>query len=552
MRLGRESVILIAVPLLLLAGAFTLLMPGDGRDAGTLRTDVSTDVDLSAEGQPPSDPTPRRTDSRRSDVRAGGPERGTDPEHPGGHPAAATQQRPAGHNEPSPPRNRAEYPRRRSFRGRVVDSNGQPVHEPVIIVNERRNLFSDGGRPFHEPAAEVVTVAPDGSFEIPRREGHVYVIHVQAEGYARTSVNLYATNGSLVTLARSSAVTGKITDALTHQRLPGASVMLQMGITSPPVHATTDERGEFQITGIAPGDGYLEVSHPQYKSQRIHVSLEPELHSVKSVSLTPGGHLEGTVTVAAGGPADVPVLVTAYDRFRMQSAGQVNVAPDGGFSFDSLYPGGQYVLTATAPGYGAATATVNLPLMGPAAPVALVLDDAWILQGIVLDSFGTPLQNCRIEVATVTTSADEPVVVHTNELGGFLVSGLGAHAYRLTASHPEHAPEEILPVTRPLHEEGVQINLQAGGRVTADIADPAGNPVMAALVRVEVTAPDGRRIGPRLFGYTTSQGSFRMDHVPLGNVSVRVFAAGFGPYADQFLLSGEGATVHREITLIPE
>ncbi|NRA97576.1 MAG: carboxypeptidase regulatory-like domain-containing protein [Planctomycetes bacterium] len=438
----------------------------------------------------------------------------------------------------------------------MVGPEGKPVDDAIIVVNERRNVFSDRGSPFHTPVSEVVSVDANGEFEIQRREGHVYVIHVQAETYARESVNLYATRTHQVTLTSAATVAGKVTDLLTHAVLPGANVLLQMGVTSQPLTATTDERGGFHFTGVRAGDGYLEVSHPRYKPRRIQLnSITPGGMSYKAVGLALGGHLEGTVTVGsteASLPPEVPVLVSAYDRFRMQSAGVVSASSGGDFSFDSLYPGGQYVLTATAPGYGAATATVNLPVSGTVPPVHLVLDDEWVFEGVVTDSFGAPLRNCRIDLLIPALTSEDPVSRDTDEFGRFQIEGMGAHAYRLIASHPDHALEEISPITRALHENGVQITLQTGGVVTADVTGPAGNPVMAALVRLSVHDSNGQLIGPRLFGYTTNRGTFRMDHVPFGNVTLRIFAAGYGPYGEQFLLSGEGAMVHRYITLLLE
>ena len=551
MRLGRESVILIAVPLLLLAGAFALFMPSNGRDEDGVRTDLTSGVSLTAShgavGAAVVEPVGGDAGSAASSQR--------EVSGPSGAPrAAALRPAPRAATARGRSRDRADYPRRSPFRGRVVDSDGQPVDDPVIIVNERRNVFSDAGVPFHAPVCEVVSVAADGSFEVPRREGHVYVIHVQAQGHARETVNLYATNSGLVTLTMAATVEGLVTDLLTNEQVSGATVLLQMGITTRPLTATTGARGGYRFTGVQSGSGYLEVSHPQYKSRRLQLrSITPGLVVHKAVGLTPGGRLDGTVVIGTSENApSVPVSVSAYDRFRMQSAGVVSATAQGTFSFESLYPGGQYILTATAPGYGAATATVNLPMSGPAGHPVLVLDEEWTLEGVVSDGFGAPLRGCQIEVAVLTPTAEDPFVVHTNELGGFQIEGLGAHAYRLIASHPEYALDEIWPITRQLHENGVVITLQPGGTVTADVRDPAGNPVMAALARLTVTDNNGRLIGPRLFGYTTSAGTLRMDHVPPGNVSLRIFAAGFVPHCEQFLLPCEGVVVHRQITLLLE
>ncbi len=557
MRLGQESVILVAIPLLLLGAASLLLLQGDDRRTqGEVRRAVR--VEAAAAPEPASRAVVDDPGVRPWPEQPGANQRSEGGSHGGSSAPAASGSVESGGQGAGEPDAHGFAPRQ-PFRGRIIAQGGAPVVEPLIIVTERRNAFSGSGRPLHQGGAHgavptVLSLDADGYFEVPRREGHVYVVQVTAEGYAPQIVNLYAAESTVFTLLPPATIEGRVLDESTGAFVPDAAVSLQMGLNSSKTSVFSDEDGIFRFTGVEPGSGFLEVSHPLYRNQRITLaSIEPGMIFHRTVSLRPGGDLFGAVVVeATGAPPGVPVTVTAYDQFRRQSAGSVIAAPDGTFFFSSLYPGGQYAFSASAEGFGVTTATADLPVSGQAPFLHLTLQETWTLPGVVSDESGAPVRGCSVSVSSMGESSAESVTVYTDGSGRFEVTGLGSDAYRVTITHPEFAAEELAYVTRESGRQGVQVTLRRGARIIATIMDAADNPIPGALLRVEVRDAGGVRIGPRIFGYTTSQGVFQMDHVPLGQVSMRVFAAGFASQLDQFLLSVEGEVVHRHILLLPE
>jgi hypothetical protein len=80
-------------------------------------------------------------------------------------------------------------------------------------------------------------------------------------------------------------VQGRVVDAMTGQPIPRATAQLKESIF---LTATSDERGEFQIDGIPPGEYELTVEHHSYQtSAPEHVELRGEDQTYRNISLTP-------------------------------------------------------------------------------------------------------------------------------------------------------------------------------------------------------------------------------------------------------------------------
>ena len=317
----------------------------------------------------------------------------------------------------------------------------------------------------------------------------------------------------------------------------------------------TDQTGTFRFEDVPAGDGFLDVHHPRYRPDMMVVSrVLPDDVYVCPVRLLRGLSLAGTVIAGSqGAGADVAITVNLHDRYLNLPAGQVTASSSGAFEFDAVRAGGQYLVTASAPGFGSASEVVHVPTEGPAPFVTLSLDDAWVLTGDVINSVGTPLPGVRVSVEPTAYSNADPLVVFTDQLGRFTVENLGDHAYRVIAFQPGYAVEAVAPVTRDDYSEsGLQITLALGNVVIGEVVDIAGDPVVAAWVRLQSRDASGRPLGPQLYAYSGADGFFRFDHVHPGTVSLMILASGHAQALDRFLLSSEGAPEERMIVLKPE
>jgi len=566
MRLGRESLILVAVPVLFLACAWCALMPGDephlgsvhpeGFDSGTRGSlgagwdeDRDSAESLSAHsGGQDQAAVVGNGDATEFDSRArldAGDEdslsRGT----------AGKGEKPALNRDGGAD----ESGRRSPFRGRLVDADGRAVTSGVIVVRERRNLFDARGRSVHQDVVALeIPIGPDGGFEIPRRVGYVYTVHVHATGFAGTTANLYVSTSPLITLQRPAEVRGYVVDSFTGNPVSGATVRIFTSSTSSVAESAHD--GSYVFPSLSPSPAWMEVVHPEYAVARVQVG---SLHSGDVVRrdflLQPGISLAGRVVVrGSGAPPEGPVTVRAFDMSRQLFAGSILAAPDGSFELSTLYPDSLYALTVSAPEYGETIVTVQTPQVGHViSPLTIVIDQPWTLNGRVTDSSGLPVAGVKVTLRGTGEDASLPPVIAVSDAAGvFTASGLGAASYRLIAFHSQYVTRTIDDINRVAHEhEILGITLVRGATVEGSLQGPSG-PVRSAVIEVLVRDPlTGDPVGPAFFSHAREDGTFTILQVPLGDVTLKVLAAGFEQAEDQFLLSAQGQTVHRIITLQP-
>ncbi len=140
--------------------------------------------------------------------------------------------------------------------GRVVSETGTPVPAFSILVNRRDGV-----------AERLVTTGSffdaDGTFEITDLGASSYVLRAAAYGFAASEpVDATASTsdlGSIVlTLPRGGTLTGRVIDEETQKPLEGARVSVEAmggGDSAQPIASSvvTDDKGEFELSGIPPG-----------------------------------------------------------------------------------------------------------------------------------------------------------------------------------------------------------------------------------------------------------------------------------------------------------
>ena len=573
MRLGRESFILIAVPVLLLAGAWYLLIPAREHDRGAVRPPVARHVadfsDVSLGGDPPRPRDDRGTDdvgnpnplravadpAARHDGAVGPPKPGepvkgyVPSRSPGSsRPGSRDQERTPGESRP----------RRSPFRGRLVDSNGRPIDDGVIVVSERSNNFDLRGRSAHEEALPFnIPILADGSFEIPRRSGYVYTIQVAAPGYASTSSNLYTASSTLVTLLRPATIEGTVTDRVTDLPVTDAKVTLHTVAGS--VARYTDAQGGYEFHGVTPGSAWLEIVHPNFAIQYRQFTdqeLVANAELFANFQLVGGLRLEGQVVLenTMQAPAEL-VSVRVFDRFRLLYIAEVFTTESGTFAVNALNPNTAYRIRVISQSYGESVLEMSTPAQGDPQPVVIELANPWTLAGRVTDSTGVPLHGVHVTVTGVGGDNEtSPNAVLTNELGEFTASGLGSAEYSIRTFHEDYVVENVTGITRATNAgETLQISLQRGSLIVGTVANPSGTGIAGAAIRVEVRDPGTEQlVTTPFFAFSAESGEFCITQVPVGSVSLKFIANGYHTKLDRFLLPTEGATVERSIRLEPK
>ncbi len=169
------------------------------------------------------------------------------------------------------------------------------------------------------------------------------------------------------------------------------------------VNATSDDKGEFVLTGLVPGLEYRvqvqdEAGHTA--SQSVQLSDMGEDHTDLKLDMTSGLTVTGTVTDPNGQP-----LAPAWVKFRGKPAVQTD--DQGRYEVHGLYADQRYEIEAVAKGYApldpagrAIQANFKMVLgdEGELEPFDIVLQKEKILSGRVVDQEGQPVSGVRVRV----------------------------------------------------------------------------------------------------------------------------------------------------------
>lgn len=281
-------------------------------------------------------------------------------------------------SEPGPPG---------TIRGRVVGPDGLPLARARVELESSQRLFSpdstqadeDGWYAFHDVAA--------GS----------YVLAATMPGYARTVVGQRSPweRGELVTMGdkradvriditvrRGNAIAGRVLDeygdpvenvamrVAVIRVVSGQAQLVGAPRAALPLNRRTDDRGQYRIYGLAPGQyvvaaavnqldaapptidlpGYTRTYYPAALSPNAAALVElrdGEDRVNVDVTLVKGGtaHISGQVLGPNGKPAAATVSIAPSSRSGAIATGVRSVKADGTFEFADVAPG-EYVLQA--------------------------------------------------------------------------------------------------------------------------------------------------------------------------------------------------------------
>ncbi len=184
-------------------------------------------------------------------------------------------------------------------------------------------------------------------------------LRVQAPGYRLFETELDAVPAQIeVSLSRGVRVSGRVTQSGGREGVRGAQVvLLQAGQRR---GATSDENGEYELSGVVLGPAALSIQHPKFSSGTWDVLIEPGVREgqaapLEPLDLTEPGLASGTVVDAQGEPvrgARVGVgLVPAFVPVGARFPGFVETDERGRFELRGLEPG-TVTLSAYAAGVG--------------------------------------------------------------------------------------------------------------------------------------------------------------------------------------------------------
>ncbi|HYO78380.1 MAG TPA: carboxypeptidase regulatory-like domain-containing protein, partial [Thermoanaerobaculia bacterium] len=200
----------------------------------------------------------------------------------------------------------------------------------------------------------------------------------------------------------------------------------------------------------------------------------------------------------------------------------VRTSSDGTYSLRAAE--GTYDFTFRREGY--APLSVRAQRVAPAAParVDATLEPASEITGRVTRG-GVGVENVSVSSFTPSFS----VSTTTGPDGSFTLSGLAAGQLRAMLRKEDDFIMETRMLTAPSRD--VVIDLAAGGRVTGRVVDKATNkPITTFQAGVSVSRGGGGMMmmaPPQLRSFTSEDGSFTLENVPAGAMSLVANAPGY-------------------------
>lgn len=243
----------------------------------------------------------------------------------------------------------------------VLPADGRIVGKVAFASGEAPEMFTvnlggwGGSTPF---------ATDDGSFEMSDVAPQSYVLTIRGPGFDVKRVNDVVVEEDetrdlgTVTVRQGRYVAGRVTrdgQPVAEARVragrvifgDGSSISARFG--GPPgaqnaKEATTDEQGQFRISGVGPVNVTVVSEHQDFgRSQAVLIPASPEPVDGLELALLDVGALQGKIT--QGGVSAAKVTVSVQSRSSYGAQFGVSTGDDGTFRFDRLAPG-DYKLSA--------------------------------------------------------------------------------------------------------------------------------------------------------------------------------------------------------------
>jgi protocatechuate 3,4-dioxygenase beta subunit len=398
-----------------------------------------------------------------------------------------------------------------------------------------------------------------GRARLPSRPG-AYLVAVRAEGLAprvRDVVRPYgeALTRLRLTLEAGQSLTGRTVVQGTNEPLPlvelvltahGRKLELWQSPEAPAeerLYATSNERGDFRLDGLAPGEYQLEASAPGH-ARTLRRSVRIPASGPLTVALPRAATLEGFVVDAQGQPA-AGAEVQVSGRGAPQ---QVTTGEGGGFSVEVA--SGAHTVSARR---GAEAGSLDKPVVVGAGrtvrDVRVRLGAGASIEGRVVARAGkTPVAGASVDISPADSAGDSGRTT-TDGAGAFAVRGLAPGSYDVSVNAPGYSQLIRRGLTVAAGERfPVEVELAGTGAVAGVVRDAAGQPVEGVLVRggdrwgggLGTTAAEAR---------TDTEGRYELGGLTAGRAQLSARREGAAVGVTQQVEVVEGGTARADFTL---
>jgi Carboxypeptidase regulatory-like domain len=297
---------------------------------------------------------------------------------------------------------------------------------------------------------------------------------------------------------------------------------------APPAERT-DERGEFALAGVSPGD-YTVVAQQGGRAPGIAATVvEPETEATVSLTVSDGGYVTGRIVDPEGRPLAGRARLLAFEERGLPSFAAdlltVEARADGTFALGPL-PLGALGISVSAPRHTQRLVDASVPATGRAVDLGdVALDPGLAIRGRVRDREGAGIEGATVRALGRDVPVESVPEAESGPEGRFDLGGLRPGRYRVSASAPGRAGTSV---PAEAGGEPIEIVMDLGGAIAGRVVDADDAPAEGA----EVFAEDrGDAAGPSSYAQGRADeggGRFLLSDVAPGTYTLEVRAEGQG------------------------
>ncbi|MFL5357062.1 carboxypeptidase regulatory-like domain-containing protein [Archangium sp.] len=434
-----------------------------------------------------------------------------------------------------------------------VTASGAPLSRATVRA-WAKGPEDSSGQPSWRRAGEGTT-AEDGTLRLPAAPG-LYLLTARAEGHAPARREVARPIGepeTVVELALPDGVSlrGRTVAEGHDEPVPLAEVTLRPYTEAGPsarAHAlpeevavaTSDARGRFDFTGLAPGRYELVAEAPGFSRRTMRFVPVPASGELV-VGLWAASTLEGFVLGVDGQPApdaEVRVLGGPSDFRSTTGAG-------GGFSLE-VSSGTYWVMARKGTRVGRAPGSIVVAPGETARGLTVRLGSAGHLEGTVTRGADAgPVEGASL-VLSPAGAGGESGRARTDTAGHYALE-LPPGDYDVTVSAPGHTDtsREGLVVQED-RSTVADFRLEGTASVEGTVSDARGQPLAGVAVRAGLLRGGS---GEEHFTRTNAAGRFVLEGLPVGTVRVRAKQDSSAVWASRTLPLTTGTRGHVDFTL---
>jgi hypothetical protein len=410
--------------------------------------------------------------------------------------------------------------------GTVRARDGTPIAGATVKVRWR-SFERTGDDQFVDVGDWMtLTTGPDGLIAFPFKAGGVWELEVCAPGYGKEKFAVEGQGSQDLTLDRASGVDGRVLGK-DRQPMSGARVIFENANES--YEGVTDQDGRFHFDGVGARAARIHISDNRFMAttQPVDYLIPGQTWSLSDVLVEAGFSLSGEVINASSLGPIAGSQVQLVDRVTglLVSIGYTDAM--GHFSFQSLNPLHQYVVTAWGFGYRYDTQPLSF---GVDTNIQLPVNPTWTLGVVVRDSAGAPAAGAHVALTRQDglpiSEGQQTVTAQSNGQGLVAFGGLSPNlSYKVRLSKTGLATLELGSITSAWNSTiPLIVNLPVARQIYGRVLDEDGNGVGSVTVRALRTDAVP---APALFVMSDASGNFAFDHLAPGEVSLVTFKSGY-------------------------